>query len=248
MSDTHATKYDMPEGFANWSEWDAETFKTEEERVAYYIDRTREQKWKIVSPVALSWTGWDMWKMEVHKNFPVRAFFQLTVRGFLRKIFKYKIGGRLSRIKWSLIHRYVPRHQYHILRPATLKPGYHDPSERILHGVMEDFRVFFEQGASHVDWSADPHHQEVYEEMKLIYDWWVNEYPKQDDILDERYPIIGAGKNPGRFLDGYHDDEPDVIEWKKNAEMRRIQQEEWAALEEEMLIRLMKIRRHLWYL
>ena len=248
MSKSHETKIPLPDSFKDWSEWDHKTFKTEEERVAYYIEQTRNARpWKLVSPVALSWTGWDMWKRELRKNFPVRHFIYRTLPDLRRKTIG-KVGHKLDRLKWAFIHRYVPRHQYNVLRPSTLKPGYYDPTDRILHACMEELREFFEKGAPDIGWDATPEHQAAYDEMKIIYNWWVNEYPKQDDILDERYPITGVLKDIGKFLDSEDGTDSEVDNWRENSRKRHIQEEEWNAIEDQMLERLMKIRRHLWYL
>lgn len=251
MIDSHKIKdstLEMPDSFKEWSEWDHNTFKTEEERVAHYIELTREHRWKIVSPPALTFTGWDLWKTGLRKEFPVREFFFVRLPKAFNRVFKYGISRRLHDLKWKFIHRYVPRHQYNVLRPSTLKPGYYDPTDRILHACMEELRVFFEKGAPDISWDSSPSHQAAYDEMKIIYDWWVNEYPKQDDILDERYPITGVTRDLGRFLDTEDGVDTEVDNWRENARLRHIQEDEWNAIEDQMLQRLMKIRRHLWYL
>lgn len=243
----HQTKIDLPESFKEWSEWDHETFATEEERVAFYIEKTREHKWKIVSPIALSWEGWDMWKEQLRREFPVRNFIRVRVRDFFRKIFKYKIGRRLHDLKWAFIHRYVPRHQYNVLRPATLKPGYYDPCDRILHACMEELRTYFEQGAVDIDWESDEGHSKIHAEMKEIYNWWVNIRPNQEELLEKEHPYVSL-PSFGYGFNARHADEPLVIEWRRVMDIHRKAEDEWINTEQEMLIRLMKIRKSLWYL
>jgi bifunctional DNA-binding transcriptional regulator/antitoxin component of YhaV-PrlF toxin-antitoxin module len=242
----HQTNTPLPDGFMEWSEWDHRTFATEEERVAYYIALTHRTSWKIVSPVALSWEGWDMWRESLRKEFPVRNFFQITIPDAIRKVFKYKIGNRLHDLKWAFIHRYVPRHQYNVLRPKSLKPGYYDPDMRILHACMDELREYFEKGVPEIDWDATDHHSTAYAEMKEIYNWWVNIYPNQEDLFDKEHPFPDL-PSLGYVLGDKHADEPLVIEWRRVAELRRKAEAEWYKTEEEMLIRLMKIRRSMWY-
>ena len=244
---SHETKIPLPDSFMEWSEWDHKTFATEEERVAYYIEETRKHKWKIVSPVALSWEGWDIWKAELRKEFPIRNFIQIKIPRAFRKVFKYGINKRFHDLKWKFIHRYVPRHQYNVLRPASLKPGYHDPCERILHACMEELREYFEKGAPDISWDSDEHHAHVYSEMKEIYDWWVNTYLNHEERLDKEYPFP-KDVPIGRILGHKHDDDPAVIEWRRIADIHHKAEDQLLAQEEEMLIRLMKIRRSLWYL
>lgn len=244
---SHETKIPVPESFKEWSEWDHKTFATEEERVAFYIEETRKHKWKIVSPIALGMGGWDIWKTELRKEFPIRTFIRIKIPSVFRKIFTYRIGKWLHDLKWKFIHRYVPKHQYNVLRPATLKPGYYDPCDRILHACMEELREYFEKGAPDISWDSDEHHAQVYSEMKEIYNWWTDTFKNHEDRLNKEYPFPDL---PTMFyaFNPRHADEPIVIEWRRIADIHRVADDKLIEEEEQMLIRLMKIRKSMWYL
>jgi hypothetical protein len=77
--------------------------------------------------------GWHEWERDLLKKYPIRfrlfhvwpedidIFFSI----WHRRLIKDPI--------WALKYRFVKKHQYHVIRPSTLKPNYHDYNTRILH-------------------------------------------------------------------------------------------------------------------
>ena len=66
---------------------------------------------------------------------------------------------RLKDIKWWFFHRFHPSHQYHIIRTG-LRPGYYDPEDRILFGVMNIAKEFIEGVC--INWDSDEGHEQAY--------------------------------------------------------------------------------------
>jgi hypothetical protein len=127
---------------------------------------------------------------------------------------------------------------------------------------MPFYRVIFpfrspEYGIKHLEWastlddpSLPPHercdHQAVSSrEIKELYKWWVNKRPARKDLEYLEYNDQGFG-----FLASLDDDfDRDAEDFKKSRasmEQQSKLDEEWANEDDEMLIRLMKVRHHLW--
>lgn len=225
-------------------------YPTDDELIDRAIERCREHRFRICRPPALTWHGWRRWDARVAAEFPVRDwYFNKFLHFFDVKWSRFTY--RLGRIKWAVYHRYLPKYQYHVLRPSTLEPGYHDPCDRILHAAMEDLRQFYELGVQDIVWDADDDHQAAYEEIKAIYNWWVNVYPHREENMDAELPVPEC---PDHIPDGFgwmfnedFENDPTVQEWKRISDLRYQREMDWIKEEEEMLIRLIKIRTMLWY-
>ena len=50
---------------------------------------------------------------------------------------------------WWFLYRFVPRHRYHVLKPRTLKPGYHWQGRRIFHAAFEELVSYVEEQTSY---------------------------------------------------------------------------------------------------
>lgn len=222
-------------------------FDTDQETIYYFLDLTSEYRFKIVTPFALSADGWEDWKIQLAAKFPIRTFIQETIPQKWKDIAGYKIKHTWRDLYWGFKHRYIKRHQYNVLRPKTLEPGYYDPDIRILHACMEDLREFYDRGATQVDWDSNEYHNQVYKEMTAIYTWWTKEYPTREQEWEKANPYPQNIPWKRLFSNGKHDNDADVIEYRRVAELHRKIEEKWAQDEEDMLIRLVKIRRSLWY-
>lgn len=77
---------------------------------------------------AQKWHEWETWVKENHR---IQYFFRHDVPMW----FRVNVHGKLRNWKWSILHRFHPKYQYHIIR-TDLTPGYYDPDLRILHGVF----------------------------------------------------------------------------------------------------------------
>jgi hypothetical protein len=185
-------------------------FDTEDHCIAYYLNESRSH-WKISKPGGLTLAGWRDFYRAARAQYPLRAFIQFDLPRCFNREVGYKISRFFGDLKWAFIHRFVKQHQYHVLRPSSLAPGYHDPDERILHACMDELKTYYEHGAPNVDWQSDKYHENVYNELTDIYNWWTKTYANRND-------------------------EPNVHVMKNYRQQ-----------EQDMLIRLMKIRTALWY-
>lgn len=151
------------------------------------------------------------------------------------------------RTKWPynlymwVLYRIHPRHKYNLLKTG-LPPGYYDLDTRLLYSIMNEFKEFYENPNTTTyktitfDIDSEIENMEEFEkdyfnevkdikhEMDTVYAWWLNYLKLQKthtQLWNSRISNID-----GRALL----EKEDQLEDEAN----------------EMLIRLMKIRRHLW--
>lgn len=89
----------------------------------------------------------------------------------------FRFFGWLDDLKWAVIWRLHPRHQYHLVRTG-LPPGYYDQDERILHACMTllvDYVRTCEGTGVHT----------VHDEEQALFRWWTVERPANHKRLDE---------------------------------------------------------------
>lgn len=193
-------------------------------------------------PYALQWGRWSVWNDEFKQTYPIRYFAYETVPDFF--------GAIQSRwehkIKWPLLHRFHPKHQYNIIKPK-LKPGYYDPDILIIEscfGMLIDL-VDHHKKENIVNWEGMEHTDNAWKEMNELYDWWKNIRPTREDDLDRDHPYPDLEFR--EILDERYENDPAMIEWCNVSDIRRTIEEKWEQEDEDMLIRLMKIRRFLYY-
>src|SRR5665213_300874 len=115
-------------------------FDTDEETINHYLTLTAKYRCRIITPFALGMSAWDDWHEQLAARFPIRSFIQETIPRAWKQAAGYRIKHFFKDLKWGFKHRYIKKHQYNVLRPKTLEPGYYDPDTRILHACMEDLR------------------------------------------------------------------------------------------------------------
>lgn len=179
--------------------------------------------------------------------------------GAIYKVLKYHQPIKWwDRFYWAIRHRYF--NKFHIVKMPTLEPGYYDIDTRMLHAnfaLLVDY-VEKEEPFDRIDWNSDPEHQRVAKEIKELYAWWTKIYPK----LHEYDPMfISNVERPGRS-------EATAVAWDDDGDPtlfasprgNREADAGWTdvcmasmkyellckKIEEENLIRLIKIREYLW--
>lgn len=140
-----------------------------------------------------------------------------------------KILSKIDNWVWWLKYRFHPAHRYHIV-DSGLPPGYVDPDELILHVCMNILKQFVETAETKQS-----------DEILAIYDWWVHDFPNREGQLPELPPSDNV-KFPW-----YNDFGPEDMAWHNAALEREEVYARWTKEEQEMLIRLMKCRKALWY-
>ena len=154
---------------------------------------------------------------------------------------------------WLRAHTY---NRYHMLDMRSTENGYtwgwYDRSELILFANMALLRDFIEKEKafdSYVDWDSDEQHKTARLEMLTIYDWWMKgrpaEHKKEDELLEAAYPNpFDFEPVPGSNLLRLKNDE--TPELRKLRDQCRDMETLLEEKDEEMMIRLIKVRGYMW--
>ena len=178
----------------------------------------------------------------------------------LRRIRRWAEGWHLwpfrhlsKALYWLRTHTY---NRYHMLDMRSKVNGYtwgwYDRSTLILFANMALLRDFIEQEKAfdcHVDWDSDEGHKNARLEMLTIYDWWMKgrpaEHKKGDDLLEAAYPgPMVFEPIPGSTMLRLKNDE--TPELRKLRDQCIVMEEALEKKDEEMLIRLIKVRGYMW--
>lgn len=171
---------------------------------------------------------------------------------------------------WWVMHRVSPRHRYHVIRTG-LKPGYYDTDTQILHGCMNLLVEFVEREhegevklQEWINTLIDPNQPDDYgskdamirqgtelQEVLTIYRWWKYQWPddyKHSDVLLDL--VYGNGnyfsREPTEEGNFKLVEKPQTPEQLFNRDWHDAFEEKIDREEQEMLIRLMKVRCGLW--
>ena len=197
---------------------------------------------KLPKPTALASGFWDKWEADMKDRYPIRYFIQETLPEF----FDINILTKIKNIKWYILYRISPKHRYHVVRTGR-KPGYCDPDIQMIHCAFELLKEFvnFNIEKQIVNWDADEWHKEAWNEMMSLNTWWVYERPEREDKFDREHTWPKIDRL-GLF-DKEKQDDPNVIEYRRILNLYNDAKERWHQEDEDMFIRLIKIRRYLWY-
>lgn len=139
--------------------------------------------------------GWRRWQEEMKSRFPVRRFLvEIVVPDVFRAIKR-----AASNAVWMLRHRTTDR--FHVIKMPTLEPGYHEYSDRMLHGcfaLLTDYvevavasrigECTRENGERWLEQASrgHPDTDDFYNEVLYLYRWWKDERPQRiDPWLDD---------------------------------------------------------------
>ncbi len=227
------------------------------------------KNWWLDKPVALELHKWEEWDKEISSKHPVRFFLQEK----LPELFHCHVKGPLNRWYWAIRHRTTNR--YHIIKPRTLEPGWCDERTLILHGAFECLAQYWEHH-NRVSVSWWPTEQDItkydneiveaeteddkdflkaerdclvdqkvhYDEAHDLIHWWTETRPMRDAFRN-------ASDRPdsiphSRLFNSEHRDDPDVVEYRKYLNKLNELDRQWEEEDQEMLMRLVKIRQSLW--
>lgn len=231
----------------------------------------REKWWKIFqlpSPQELGWTQsdynalpmrmfnqntnehtWEDWEELMRKEYPVRYFFSET----LPMWFHIRVQRPIKDAWYWMVCHLLPSRQYHWLslrQPAHKEadmPGYKygwiDSDTQMLYALFNILNNFVEHEMpswycpSEEDVQREPHllHQRNnWLETKAIHYWWNVERPRQHKEYNE---ILH------RWSEARKVDAPETHKlWDELRKVEKAQEDK----EDEMISRLLKIRRSLW--
>lgn len=197
-------------------------------------------KEKLNKPEVATAESWQEWMEHAKKEHPFLYFISEILPCNYRIV-----RNRIKDVYWFFQHRLNPRHRYNTIY-TSLKPGYYDPETQILYGCMDTFKNFMETCADKIDWEGSGEsHAKAYKEMEEIYDWWVNRRPKREDFLPE-LPTLPEEWGILPMLNSKYENHPLMKEWKRIAEIHREKEVEFEKEDDDMLIRLIKIRGYIW--
>lgn len=218
------------------------------------IKSSLEKLFRLPSPPASY--DWDTMfedeekrQKELSARYPVRYFLAYTV--FDRLLFP--VERRVSNAYWWV--RYHTTHRYHFLdlrQPETINHfknhdhyayGYSDVQQRMLYAMFNLLCHFVEKELPHVDVDAAslvdrPELQEQYNfcvEVKALYHYWKidrHDLQREYDMVLYEWSKMHHSNN---------DEARDAL-WKEVDELEK----KVNNTEDEMSMRLLKIRRHLW--
>lgn len=203
----------------------------------------------LKKPYALTHDGWEQWAVNNKKKYPIRYFLQETFMDYLRKYFLWPLERVfVKKLYWGFKYRFIKKHQYNIIRPTTLKPGYYDPVELMIHScfhLLVEYVDFQRKEGLHIQtfsWNAA---KEWYSIIRL-YEWWKNERPYREDTLKALPDGPPGAPDMWIFSDRYINT-PEYKEWSDVAKEHRQAEYDWELEDEQKLIELVKLREKLWY-
>lgn len=209
-----------------------------------YLQKLRKKF--LNEPDSASSNGWKKWEEENKSEHPVRFFLLDTVPDFISFNWRWWIKDPIYHFKC----KYIVKH-HHIKidvnrfmnydKPSFRNYGWIDSDEQILHAMFQILVDFIEQEADIIDWAADAKHQKIYNELRLLYDWWIksrpdrdSSYPHTDDFGFDNIFGDNARKHPG------------YKSWRDACEKKEERDREYELEDTEMLIRLITIRQYMW--
>jgi hypothetical protein len=154
---------------------------------------------------------------------------------------------------WLRTHTY---NRYHMLDMRSKVNGYAwgwwDRSDLILFANMALLRDFIEEEKAfecHVNWDSEEGHITAKKEMLTIYEWWTKgraeEHKKGDELLEAAYPnpMVFEPIPGSNMLSLKNDETPELRKLRDQCnDMETLLEEK----DEEMLIRLVKVRGYMW--
>jgi len=138
--------------------------------------------------------------------------------------------------------------RYDLIRTGLDKTSWHDKDGLMLYGMMNllvDF-VDKEECFETIEWNSDPEHAHAAKEIRSIYRWWKN-YDNRGKEIDNQLHVWHNEfeKRSGDWLNKFNNPVKSKME-DVEFEKLHVMEELLIAEEEDMLIRLIKIRKFLW--
>jgi len=170
----------------------------------------------------------------------------------------------LKKFDWYQWLRYRIWERHHVLKLRYIKPGWHDKDELIIHAMFECLCRFLEDEDPDeiVCWDADVYHAHAWEEMQILYKWWKKRQDRDDDnpifapgveapgfdnTLDKEWTDPKTGKKERLWKMNFKYSSPEAKKiWNQACDDCTKWEEKCNKEDEEMMDRLIKIRRYMW--
>ncbi len=183
--------------------------------------------------------SWEDWHKEVKRDYPVRYFLTDTVPHH----FAVKVAIPLRNFKWWVIDLFRRPHMLD-MRDKEYKGGYIDPCQAVLHANFKLLEMYInekpynlrdEYTDKEIDKQGLRMQQDHYDEAHALYHYWTT---TRKEIHDDNHMLYLAQKAAGEAGDRKE------YEYLKKVWLEGNREEE--EKEQEMLERLIKIRRGFW--
>jgi hypothetical protein len=191
---------------------------------------------------------WDDYYAKLAELYPVKFFLTSTLPGLIRYTWLRWAGWKLRDAYWWV--RYHTINKYHMLdlRQPDYKYGYLEPDTKMLYAMFNLLNEAVDTGHLYIPSEDEIQDAEDYErhalqcqrdeylEVKAIHHWWnverLEEHKAEKDLLDRWHTLFSIDRSSTEAKQLH----------EQLSEMETLHHQK----EEEMTIRLMKVRRHLW--
>lgn len=224
----------------------------------------------VDSPSSATAHGWKTWKTNYKNSHPVMFYVTEILLGKLQRFVCYP-KDKYREISTYLHNRFIFKSHY---LSTNLKVGqYHEIDTRILHGMFETLVEFVEGEKAHMQWAwvegkDKAHNRKDGRELGLkylksetefedhdsqaktaqeiidLYVWWKDIRPSRLEPMDASGYSSIKSENFDDVLDLLS--APRTPERTKAAEIMHDIEKSYDKEDEEMLVRLIKIRKSLW--
>lgn len=200
---------------------------------------------------------WEDYRKEVKQLYPIRYWLNETMPMFINKLIWWKFKHFVEGIRYYLLSHLVPSRRYHMLdlrQPCDkneienldcYRYGWVDVDKKMLYAIFNLLGEYLNKEEPY-DLRTDHSEEEInndpclrqqaenLDEAKFIWHWWT-----VDRKIDYKY----AGELLTFWSEARQNKDPNVKElWEKLQENDKYLEDK----EEEMIARLMKIRKGLW--
>jgi len=139
--------------------------------------------------------------------------------------------------------------RYDLIRTGLSKYEWWDKDGLMLYGMMNLLVDYVEKEKCFevIVWDEDEHHKKIADEIKIIYAWW-KDYPERLKAIDNQLTAWHDefSKRTGKdWLGKLNSSEKSEKEEPESEKLHKMEAD-LIREEEEMLIRLVKIRNYLW--
>ena len=137
------------------------------------------------------------------------------------------------------------------LKIPTLKKGWHDKDEILLHAAFQLLVDFIEkEHPERIDWNAQKKHKQAWRGIKSLYKWWKEKRPARHSPLDDKKllkPPLKFKKIPGsEFSQLVQPDRKKYAAYYRAMKRDGRLEKQWHEEDQRNLHRLIEVRGFLW--
>jgi len=190
---------------------------------------------------------WEDYETDIKIMFPIRFFIAYTLVNFIKYKLWFPIKNPIKHLHYWLTSHIIPKRRFHMLdlrQPGGYQYGWHDVPEKMLYAMFNLLKEYLEEEPYDLtkdytrdEIESDPAmkiQQNYLDEARIIHKWWT---------IDRKLEL----KEHYRLLDIWH-----KLHQSKTGDIagaRKALNDDEAIFEaktDNMIARLMKIRRGLW--